>query len=70
MIGSRLWRARRLRMVIREMCPNISFSDITLPDRDRVQRIMESPVSENELFAAFHTVRCFSATKAKGADQS
>ena len=60
MIGSRLWRARKLRKVIRELCPDIACQDCALPDIDRVSRIMESPVSEVELFAAFHTVRCFS----------
>ena len=60
MIESRLWRARKLRKIIRELCPDISRPDCALPDINRVVRIMDSPVSEVELFAAFHTVRCFS----------
>ena len=59
MIGSRLWRARKLRKIIRELCPDIACPGCVIPDINRVSRIMESPVSEVELFAAFHTVRCF-----------
>ena len=66
MLRSRLWRGRKLRAIIRELCPDIASPDCALPDIDRVIRIMNSPVSEVELFAAFHTVRCFSRNDAKG----
>ena len=70
MIESRLWRARKLRKIIRELCPDIASPiDCALPDIDRVSRIMESPVSEVELFSAFHTVRCFSRTMQRESDE-